>query len=194
MACPSSPRSCGEEGVVGATARVPAGSHTVGRVLTQAPASFCREIQRLIGVHVYRNSTGDGGLGFPAAKDSHCAQRHPDDEAHVCVRIAVAQDEGQTSISRVTSTDDTPIAIECAEAGPALLIVHDVAGDHMRWAQPRRSSPQRFYHFCANHSIDRVRFRAEMSRLRSTSWILRRPLSSQAQKCKSPRCTTRKSS
>ena len=39
----------------------------------------------------------------------------------------------QTSISTVTSADGTPIAIECAGAGPSLLIVHGGTGDRTRW-------------------------------------------------------------
>ena len=52
----------GGEGVVKATVRVPAGSHTVSVVLTQDPACFCEEMCAAFGANVYRNSTGDLGL------------------------------------------------------------------------------------------------------------------------------------
>ena len=45
----------------------------------------------------------------------------------------VASAEAQTSISTVTSKDGTQIAIECAGAGPSLLIVHGGTGDRTRW-------------------------------------------------------------
>jgi hypothetical protein len=52
----------GAEGVVDATPRVPTGSHTVIAVLTQAPACFCRKIERLFDADVYRNFTVDLSL------------------------------------------------------------------------------------------------------------------------------------
>jgi len=39
----------------------------------------------------------------------------------------------QTSISTVASADGTSIAIECAGAGPSLVIVHGGTGDRTRW-------------------------------------------------------------
>jgi pimeloyl-ACP methyl ester carboxylesterase len=39
----------------------------------------------------------------------------------------------QTSVSTVKSADGTTIAIECAGAGPSLLIVHGGTGDRKRW-------------------------------------------------------------
>jgi pimeloyl-ACP methyl ester carboxylesterase len=41
--------------------------------------------------------------------------------------------EAQTSISTVASKDGTQIEIECAGAGPSLLIVHGGTGDRTRW-------------------------------------------------------------
>src|SRR6476659_1277342 len=41
--------------------------------------------------------------------------------------------DAQTSISTVASADGTPIAIECAGAGPSLVIVHGGTGDRSRW-------------------------------------------------------------
>jgi pimeloyl-ACP methyl ester carboxylesterase len=41
--------------------------------------------------------------------------------------------EAQTSISTIVSADGTPIAIECAGAGPSLVIVHGGTGDRTRW-------------------------------------------------------------
>jgi pimeloyl-ACP methyl ester carboxylesterase len=40
---------------------------------------------------------------------------------------------GESSISTVKSKDGTPIAVECAGAGPNLLVVHGGAGDRTRW-------------------------------------------------------------
>src|ERR1043165_10080399 len=51
----------------------------------------------------------------------------------LCVGIVASAAEAQTSISTVASTDGTPIAIECAGAGPSLLIVHGGTGDRTRW-------------------------------------------------------------
>jgi len=39
----------------------------------------------------------------------------------------------QTSISTVASADGTSIAVECAGAGPSLVIVHGGTGDRSRW-------------------------------------------------------------
>lgn len=39
----------------------------------------------------------------------------------------------QTSIATVPSADGTPIAFECAGAGPSLVIVHGGTGDRTRW-------------------------------------------------------------
>jgi pimeloyl-ACP methyl ester carboxylesterase len=39
----------------------------------------------------------------------------------------------QSSISTVASADGTPIAFECAGAGPSLVIVHGGTGDRSRW-------------------------------------------------------------
>jgi len=44
-----------------------------------------------------------------------------------------ASAEAQTSISTVASKDGTQIEIECAGAGPSLLIVHGGTGDRTRW-------------------------------------------------------------
>ena len=46
---------------------------------------------------------------------------------------AVAAAEAQTSIATVQSADGTPIAFECAGAGPSLVIVHGGTGDRTRW-------------------------------------------------------------
>jgi pimeloyl-ACP methyl ester carboxylesterase len=46
--------------------------------------------------------------------------------------VASAAD-AQTSVSTIASADGTPIAIECAGAGPSLLIVHGGTGDRTRW-------------------------------------------------------------
>jgi pimeloyl-ACP methyl ester carboxylesterase len=51
----------------------------------------------------------------------------------LCVGIVASAAEAQTSISTVASADGTPIAIECAGAGPSLLIVHGGTGDRTRW-------------------------------------------------------------
>ena len=42
-------------------------------------------------------------------------------------------DSGQRSIIKVRSNDGTSLAVECAGAGPALLIVHGGTGDRGRW-------------------------------------------------------------
>jgi pimeloyl-ACP methyl ester carboxylesterase len=47
--------------------------------------------------------------------------------------ITPAPSEPATSIITVTSKDGTPIAIECAGAGPSLVIVHGGTGDRSRW-------------------------------------------------------------
>jgi pimeloyl-ACP methyl ester carboxylesterase len=39
----------------------------------------------------------------------------------------------ERSIVRVTSKDGTPIAVECAGAGPSLVLVHGGTGDRTRW-------------------------------------------------------------
>src|SRR5262245_6093610 len=39
----------------------------------------------------------------------------------------------QRSIVKVRSNDGTSLAVECAGAGPSLLIVHGGTGDHTRW-------------------------------------------------------------
>jgi len=44
-----------------------------------------------------------------------------------------ASGEAQPSISTVASKDGTQIALECAGAGPSLLIVHGGTGDRTRW-------------------------------------------------------------
>jgi len=49
------------------------------------------------------------------------------------IGIMAAAAEAQTSISTVASADGTPIAIECAGAGPSLVIVHGGTGDRTRW-------------------------------------------------------------
>jgi pimeloyl-ACP methyl ester carboxylesterase len=41
--------------------------------------------------------------------------------------------QSATSTSNVVSKDGTSIAIECAGAGPSLVIVHGGIGDHTRW-------------------------------------------------------------
>ena len=51
----------------------------------------------------------------------------------LCFGIVLAAGEAQTSISTVASADGTPIAIECAGAGPSLVIVHGGTGDRTRW-------------------------------------------------------------
>src|SRR3989442_12118906 len=44
-----------------------------------------------------------------------------------------AADVSKNSIIRVTSKDGTRIAVECAGAGPSLVIVHGGTGDRTRW-------------------------------------------------------------
>src|SRR5712691_13369717 len=44
-----------------------------------------------------------------------------------------AADASKNSIIRVTSKDGTRIAVECAGAGPSLVIVHGGTGDRSRW-------------------------------------------------------------
>ena len=51
----------------------------------------------------------------------------------VCIVITAAVGQAQTSVSMVASADGTPIAIECAGAGPSLVIVHGGTGDRSRW-------------------------------------------------------------
>ena len=51
----------------------------------------------------------------------------------VCIGTTVAAGQAQTSISTVASADGTPIALECAGAGPSLVIVHGGTGDRTRW-------------------------------------------------------------
>jgi pimeloyl-ACP methyl ester carboxylesterase len=51
----------------------------------------------------------------------------------LCVATMAAPGEGQTSIATITSPDGTRIAIECAGAGPSLVIVHGGTGDRTRW-------------------------------------------------------------
>ena len=41
--------------------------------------------------------------------------------------------ESESSMISVTSKDGTRIAVECAGAGPSLVIVHGGTGDHNRW-------------------------------------------------------------
>jgi len=63
----------GGEGVVAATPRVPAGSHTVSVIQPRDPACFCRKIQCVIGAEVYWKSTGGSALGKSAAKHDSCS-------------------------------------------------------------------------------------------------------------------------
>ena len=51
----------------------------------------------------------------------------------LCIGTMAAAGAAQTTISTVASVDGTPIAIECAGAGPSLLIVHGGTGDRTRW-------------------------------------------------------------
>jgi pimeloyl-ACP methyl ester carboxylesterase len=51
----------------------------------------------------------------------------------VCIGTTAAVGQAQTSVSTVASADGTPIAIECAGAGPSLVIVHGGTGDRSRW-------------------------------------------------------------
>jgi pimeloyl-ACP methyl ester carboxylesterase len=51
----------------------------------------------------------------------------------LCVGTMAARGEGQTSISTIASPDGTRIGIECAGAGPSLVIVHGGTGDRTRW-------------------------------------------------------------
>src|SRR5690242_10323177 len=51
----------------------------------------------------------------------------------LCVATMAATGEAQTSITTVASADGTPIAVECAGAGPSLVIVHGGTGDRSRW-------------------------------------------------------------
>jgi pimeloyl-ACP methyl ester carboxylesterase len=50
-----------------------------------------------------------------------------------CIGTMAAAGPAQTSISAVASADGTPIAVECAGAGPSLVIVHGGTGDRTRW-------------------------------------------------------------
>jgi len=49
------------------------------------------------------------------------------------VGMVASAGEAQTSISTVASADGTRIAVECAGAGPSLVIVHGGTGDRTRW-------------------------------------------------------------
>jgi pimeloyl-ACP methyl ester carboxylesterase len=51
----------------------------------------------------------------------------------LCIGTVAAASAAQTSISTVASADGTQIAIECAGAGPSLVIVHGGTGDRTRW-------------------------------------------------------------
>lgn len=51
----------------------------------------------------------------------------------LCIGSMAATGAAQTSISTVASADGTRIAIECAGAGPSLVIVHGGTGDRTRW-------------------------------------------------------------
>src|SRR5690348_5989357 len=51
----------------------------------------------------------------------------------LCIAAMAGTGHAQTSISTVKSADGTPIAIECAGAGPSLVIVHGGTGDRTRW-------------------------------------------------------------
>jgi pimeloyl-ACP methyl ester carboxylesterase len=51
----------------------------------------------------------------------------------LCIGTMVSAGAAQTSISTVASADGTPIAVECAGAGPSLVIVHGGTGDRTRW-------------------------------------------------------------
>ena len=46
---------------------------------------------------------------------------------------AFSMAQPDTSIVSVTSKDGTPIAVECAGAGPSLVLVHGGTGDRTRW-------------------------------------------------------------
>jgi len=51
----------------------------------------------------------------------------------LCLGTIAAASAAQTSISTIASADGTPIAVECAGAGPSLVIVHGGTGDRTRW-------------------------------------------------------------
>src|SRR6476646_1338030 len=51
----------------------------------------------------------------------------------MCIASLVMAGAEQTSTSTVTSADGTSIAVECAGAGPSLVIVHGGTGDRRRW-------------------------------------------------------------
>src|SRR5689334_18898635 len=51
----------------------------------------------------------------------------------LCVGLLVSAGKAQTSIATVASADGTRIALECAGAGPSLVIVHGGTGDRTRW-------------------------------------------------------------
>lgn len=51
---------------------------------------------------------------------------------------------GDSSMMKVTSRDGTLIAVECAGAGPSLLLVHGGAGDRTRWTPLFPLLSQRF--------------------------------------------------
>jgi pimeloyl-ACP methyl ester carboxylesterase len=51
----------------------------------------------------------------------------------LCIGIVPPAVEAQTSTSTVVSADGTPIGMECAGAGPSLVIVHGGTGDRTRW-------------------------------------------------------------
>jgi pimeloyl-ACP methyl ester carboxylesterase len=51
----------------------------------------------------------------------------------LCIGAVAAPGAAQTSSSTGASADGTPIAVECAGAGPSLVIVHGGTGDRTRW-------------------------------------------------------------
>ena len=51
----------------------------------------------------------------------------------LCFGTMAAAGAEQTSVSTIVSADGTRIAVECAGAGPSLLIVHGGTGDRTRW-------------------------------------------------------------
>ena len=52
---------------------------------------------------------------------------------HAAPRAQAAPPESNRTTSRVPSKDGTAIAVECAGAGPTLLLVHGGIGDRTRW-------------------------------------------------------------
>ena len=51
----------------------------------------------------------------------------------LCIGATASAAHAQTSVSTVASSDGTRITMECAGAGPSLVVVHGGTGDRTRW-------------------------------------------------------------